>query len=138
MTYRKSVVVLVAYLSIILAGCSDDSARPGATIEGVWGAEHHELVASSDGVRLEYDCAHGAIEGTLVLDSAGTFDVLGTHTREGGPIDLNDPPESLVARYQGRLMGDRLELTVTITDTGDVIGPFTVVRGERGVLRKCL
>jgi len=138
MTHKSVIPVLVASTFIIFAGCSEDPARPDAKIEGVWGADHHELVASGDGILVEYDCAHGTIEEALVFDSAGTFDVMGTHTQEGGPVDLDSPPLALEARYQGRLVGDRLELTVTIAETGDVIGPYTVVRGEKGTLYKCL
>jgi len=123
---------------MVLLGCSDDSVRPGAEIEGVWGSEHHEFVSNGDVATLEYDCAHGSINEALALDSDGRFDVVGTHTREGGPVDLNNPPEAHPARYQGHLFGNWLELTVTLTDTGEVIGPFTVIRGVRGTLYKCL
>jgi hypothetical protein len=135
---NRVIVFLIFALCLFLVGCGDDSVSPGAKIDGVWGADHHELVANSDGALLEYDCAHGSIDSGLVLDSNGRFELEGTHTREGGPIDLNNPPDEHPARYQGRLLGDRLVLTVTITDTGDVLGPFTLIRGERGNLYKCL
>jgi len=48
------------------------------------------------------------------------------------------PPDAQLARYQGRVIGNRLELTVTLSDTGNVIGTFVLVRGESGYLYKCL
>lgn len=138
MSSKRVISLSVLTMVFFMAACSEDSVRPGSTIEGVWGAEHMEVVAGADGVLLEYDCAHGAIDGMLVLDSDGQFDVAGTYTREGGPIDLNDPPEIFSARYQGRVLGNQLVVSVTLTNTGDVIGPYFLAQGVPGHLHKCL
>ncbi|HSG43304.1 MAG TPA: hypothetical protein VLA72_09125 [Anaerolineales bacterium] len=103
------------------------------------GAVHIELIAESDQALIEYDCARGKIDSALIPDSDGQFDILGTHTLGSGPVNLNaPPPDTQPARYQGKVIGNRLELIVTLTDTGDVIGPFILVHGEPGYLYKCL
>ena len=90
------------------------------------------------GADIEYDCAHGSIDEKFAPDSAGRFDATGTHTREsGGPLRVDVKPVSVPARYTGRINGDEMTLTVTLTDTGQDIGTFTLTRGSTGRLRKC-
>ena len=136
----KKRITSILFLSFILllAACGGYSVQPGTKIEGLWGAEHLELLADRYGALLEYDCASGTIDSALILDANGEFDLLGTHTLGGGPVNLDDPPNARPARFQGRLQGKRLELTVILTDTGDVIGPYILIRGEPGLLYRCL
>jgi len=139
MISKRAILILVLVLVLFPVSCGDNLAHPGTKIEGLWGAEHIELIAESDWVLIEYDCARGTINSALIPDSDGQFDILGTYTLGGGPVNLNaPPPDAQPARYQGRVIGNRLELTVTLTDTGDVIGSFVLVRGEPGYLYKCL
>ena len=129
--------ILLTLLSV--AACGDDSVQPATRIEGVWGGEHILLIADASGGTLEYDCAHGTIGESLVADADGHFDFVGTHTREtGGPWHMDDQPEIHPARYQGRVSGRNMTLTVTLTDSGHVLGPYTLVRGGRGEIHKCL
>jgi len=139
MISKQAILILDLFLVLLPVACGDNSVHPGTKIEGLWGAEHIELIAESDQVLIEYDCARGKIESALIPDSDGQFDILGTHTLGSGPVNLNvPPPDARPARYQGRVIGNRLELTVTLTDTGNVMGPFVLVRGEPGYLYKCL
>ena len=135
---KRPITVLIFSLTLFLAACGGNSVQPGTKIEGLWGAEHLELLADRYGAHLEYDCASGTIDSALVLDANGEFDLLGTHTLGGGPVNLDDPPNARPARFQGRFQGKRLELTVILTDTGDVIGPYILIRGEPGLLYRCL
>lgn len=134
---RKPSILFLSFV-FFLAACGGNSVQLGTKIESLWGAEHLELAADNDGALLEYDLASGTIESVLILDANGEFDLIGTHTPGGGPVNLNDPPEARPARIQGRVRGNRLEITVTLTDTGNVIGPFLLVRDEPGLLYRCL
>ena len=135
---KRPITVLIFSLTLFLAACGGNSVQPGTKIEGLWGAEHLELLAESNGALLEYDCASGTIDSPLILDANGEFNLLGTHTVGGGPVNLDDPPEAQPARFQGRVQGKRLELTVRLTNTGVVIGPYILIRGEPGLLYRCL
>lgn len=42
------------------------------------------------------------------------------------------------ARYTGRVDGLRMTLTVTITDTGQRLGTFTLTLGVAGHILRCL
>ena len=70
---------------------------------------------------------------------APSFEVTGTHTPEhGGPVREDEKSESRPARYAGRLAAGRMALTVTLTDTGDILGTFALTQGVAGRLTKCL
>jgi len=119
-------------------GCASAPTTAQSTVPvGVWGARGVNLDVSSTGGRIEYDCAHGSIDSPLSLDAGSRFDVRGTHVREqGGPIPEHEPP-GVPARYTGRLEEDSLTITVTLTDSKEVVGTFTLKRNSEGVLRKC-
>ncbi|MCA1634525.1 MAG: hypothetical protein LC802_12730 [Acidobacteria bacterium] len=110
----------------------------GRVASGVWGGQHIRMNVRADGASVEYDCAHGTIDETLELDNEGRFDAKGTHVREGpGPIRVGKLPRSRPARYTGRVGGDEMSLTLTLTDTSQEIGTYTLTRGSEGFIRKC-
>jgi hypothetical protein len=105
----------------------------------MWGGTSIRLDVTSQGATIEYDCAHGSIDEPLVADRDGRFIVSGTHVREhGGPIRQDEPPDRHPARYEGRLTGETMRLTITLTDLQQGIGTFTLTRGATGRLLKCL
>jgi hypothetical protein len=106
---------------------------------GAWGGDHVGLVLTATGGTLEYDCAHGTIDEPFVTDSAGRFQLMGTHTREhGGPIGRDEKADKHPARYTGGVDGDTMTLTVTLTDSNEVLGTFTLTRGRIARVFKCL
>ena len=117
---------------------------------GMWGGRHVRLDVEAGGARVEFDCAHGRLEGPVVLDAEQRFDVRGTFTRErGGPTlvpegtaDGQVPPdagaETFPARYTGRVAGKSMTLTVTALDSGETLGTFSLGHGRPPVLTKCL
>lgn len=105
---------------------------------GTWGGEHIRIIVNADGASVEYDCAHGTLVGTLILNAENKFTITGSHMREGpGPIRIGITRKSRPARYEGKVTGDDMTLTVTLTDTDDEVGTFTLRRGSEGRLRKC-
>lgn len=105
---------------------------------GAWGGEHISLEITDEGGSVEYDCGRGTIDGRIVTDEAGRFDVRGTHVREhGGPVRKDEKPDEHPARYVGRIEGDVMTLAVTETDTGESVGTYTLTRGAQAKLMKC-
>jgi hypothetical protein len=116
---------------------------------GKWGGARASLVARAGYVLIEFDCAHGRIEGPLALDAAGRFDVGGTYVRErGGPARVGaDEPDSaaphgeseetLRARYTGVVEGRSMTLTVRLVESGAEVGTFSLRLGEPPTLTKC-
>ncbi len=135
---------MVRYLKTVAAvffaglmSCGIDVAAPDMV--GEWGGEHISLTLSLTGGTVEYDCAHGTIAEAIVPGNDGNFSTSGVHVLEhGGPIREDEIPDEHPAVYSGWTNGNRMTLTVTLTDTGAVLGPYELRLGEQPRLFKCL
>jgi hypothetical protein len=126
-------------LTSLLACSAPTSPNEGRVAIGAWDGDHLRVDVTSGGGTTEYDCAHGSIDEPLVADRDGRFSASGTHTFEhGGPIRVDEVPNRHPARYDGRVVGDMLQLTVTVTDTQQLVGSFAVTRAGVPRLAKCL
>jgi hypothetical protein len=114
------------------------SSRPKLVKKGVWGGEHAGMRVESKGALIEYDCAHGTIEQVMSLDGKGRFRFTGTYTLErGGPSMEDEMPDTHPAIYTGRITGSRMIISVTLTDTRQTFGPYTLIYGKTPILMKC-
>lgn len=129
---------MIAAILLVGAGpCAKDLAGPIAPSE--WGGEHVGLTVSATGGNLEYDCASGTIDQPILAATNGNFIALGTHTRgHGGPVRQGEVPDRHAARYDGWTDGEKMNLSVTLTDTGEKLGDFTLVRGQSPRVFRCL
>lgn len=124
--------VLVSIFLISCAGAADMQRIP----TGVWGGEHINIEVGTKSATIEYDCAHGVIEGPLVVDANGRFNLRGTHTPErGGPIRKDEQPPSQPASYVGSISDNKMTLTLKLKDSEDET--FTLEKGKQGELFKC-
>jgi hypothetical protein len=130
--------MLVQVLSLCLAGCSATGVSyGGGPVTGTWGGVHASLALTGDGGTITYDCAHGAVQAPVILGSDGTFDVAGVHVREhGGPVRIDEVPDSVAARYVGQVHGDHMTLRVLAGP--DTLGPFELELGATPQLFRCL
>jgi hypothetical protein len=129
--------LIAAFLLSAAGPCSTDVAGPVAPSE--WGGEHIGLTVSATGGVLEYDCASGTIDQPIVVGANGNFIAQGTHTiGHGGPSMVGEIPDLHPARYDGWTDGETMRLTVTLTDTGEKLGSFTLVRGQSPRVFRCL
>jgi hypothetical protein len=108
--------------------------------EGDWGGNHVSMMVAGNSARLDFDCAHGTIEGPLTLDAESRFDLRGSFVKEhGGPIRRGEesaPGEP--ARYQGKLDGDTIAFEVLLSGSGKSVGSFTASLGKAARVHKCL
>lgn len=120
-----------------VASCARVSTGP--LPPGEWGGQHIGLTVLDRGAALEYDCASGSIDEPLLIDSRGDFLAVGTHTRgHGGPARIDEVPDRHPARYAGSTDGKTMTLTVTLSDSGELLGTFNLVRGASPSVFKCL
>ncbi len=136
MRFRTTVALSFASLLACTTGAVPSSSN-GTPLNGEWGGVHAGLALTAAGGAISYDCAHGGLSAAVVPDRAGHFDVVGVHVREhGGPVRIDEVPDSLPARYLGQVNGDRMTLRVLVgTDT---LGPFDLQRGVPPRLVRCL
>ena len=129
---------LIVLISIAIAACSRTPSGPSTVDAGMWGGDHIMLTVTDKSSHLELDCAHGDIPGPLTADR-GTIAVTGTFVREhGGPIRVDETADAHPALYSGMLTGSTLQLSIRLTDSGEVIGSFSLTRGATGRIAKCL
>ncbi|HEX8560646.1 MAG TPA: hypothetical protein VF668_21310 [Pyrinomonadaceae bacterium] len=109
-----------------------------ALIPGVWGGEHIRFEVTEQGANVEYDCARGAVEGKIIVDGRGRFEVAGTHYEEhGGPVRSDERAVGHPVRLSGVVGGSLLKLTVRRADTKELIGVFSLARDREPNLFKC-
>jgi hypothetical protein len=107
-----------------------------ALTPGVWGGEHIRFEVTENGATIEYDCAHGTVEGRILVDSAGRFNVAGKHFPEhGGPIREGEGSTGQPVRINGRVGGSLIHLNVTRAGTS--LGSFDLTRDNEGRVFKC-
>ena len=110
---------------------------PDTAARGRWGGQGIQMDVTPAGARLEWDCAHGSIEKPLALDAKGNFAVPGVFVRESsGPLRVGGPP-ALRASYSGSVAKETMTLRVTLIESDESIGTFSLTRGDPGRLRKC-
>ena len=129
------------FVSLAVAACdrASTAADQPFVVIGTWGGDHAGLIATSVGGTMEYDCAAGRIEEPLIADSDGRFVASGTHTPgHGGPVLPDEVLTRRPARYDGRVDGDLMSLTVVMTDSNATVGTFQLTRGRSPNVFKCL
>lgn len=115
------------------------STRMGGVQPGSWGGEHIALTVTQIGASFEIDCAHGTIDEALKLDGNGRFSAAGVYIRErGGPDREGQRPDSHPARFTGWTDGQRMTLTITLSDTGQPIMEFSLALNKEPQMTKCL
>src|SRR5262245_27663765 len=127
-------VRLLCLTMLFLWGCAGAPSAPSMPT-GLWGGDHISMTITESGAHLELDCAHGDIRSPL---PAASFTIPGTFVRErGGPIRVDDT-DSHPAMYSASISANTMSLTIRVTDSGETLGPFALVRGTAGRVVKCL
>ena len=63
----------------------------------------------------------------------------GVFVRErGGPVREGEEADRRRARYSGRVDGSTMTLGITLIDSNENIGTFTLNHGAEPLIRKCL
>ena len=130
--------VVIALLASFASGCSATGVdRADVPVTGSWGGIGAGLVLTGEGGTITYDCAHGGFRAPILANSDGAFEVVGVHVPEhGGPVRIDEVPDSLPARYFGQVNDDRMTLRVIVG--ADTLGPFDLKLDASPQLFRCL
>jgi hypothetical protein len=133
MSYRTIARYLLLVVSVVtIAGCRGLGDPDVPVSAGTWGGDAMVTV-TANGVHFEFPCASGDISQPLLTDSSGDFRADGTYVREGGPGFTPQP-----ARYSGHVDNQTMTVTVTLSQTNQQVGSFTVKFGAPGSFAKCV
>jgi hypothetical protein len=134
MTNRTLARCLMLVVSVMtIAGCRGVGDPDVPVAAGTWGSGEAAVTVTANGVHLEFPCASGDITQALLTDSNGDFSVEGVYTRQSGP-GLN--PQA--ARYSGHIDNQTMTLSVTLSQTNQAIGSFTLKLGTPASFAKCV
>ena len=135
MLSKQSTVVFV----VILLGISSVVARTQKMQRipaGNWGGQHINIKVGAKSATIEYDCASGVIQGPLVVDGDGNFNLRGTHRMQrGGPLRADETPQDHPATYTGSIKGNTMTLNLKLSDSD--VETFTLEKGKEGDLFRC-
>src|SRR5436305_9304954 len=132
MSWQKSIRVLLV-ICVLLVSVTAKTQKMRRITTGIWGGEHIRMKVGAKSATIEYDCASGVIDGPLVVDRDGQFNLHGKHKMErGGPVRLGQEPQQLPASYTGSIKGNTMTLTLKVADTEDET--FTLEKGKPGEL----
>ena len=134
----SAINVSLLFILFVLMSCAIYPVKNASTVApSTWGGEHLMLTISASGAALEFDCAAGQIGQPIAVDKNGNFDMAGTFTpQHGGPIRKDESAPAQPARYSGHVARDTMTLNV-VRDQQE-IGKFTLTRGARPKLTRCL
>jgi hypothetical protein len=128
-------VRILFWISVIglLAGCAGTSS-PITEVTGTWGGEDAGLIASDTSAHVHIGCTLGDTDSPIHPLANGSFEASGKYNVDAYPIDrgILHP-----ARFAGRIDGDKMTLTVTLTDNGRQMGPVTLTRGKEPKMGPC-
>ena len=127
--------LLLPGLLLAVASSCPSSAADTALSKGKWAGEAVILVVQERGADIEFECARGRIEGPLIVDGNGDFDLAGTFSPEGPGPSRDEGSSGTAARYQGHVKGASMTLVVRSGDKQ--IGSYHLDRDREVVLRKC-
>lgn len=124
-----------AILSLVVAlSCYAGPAAPVGGISGTWGGDNAGLIASDTSAHIHIGCTLGEASEPIRPDANGRFEAPGTYNVDAYPIDrgIRHP-----ARFIGRIIGNTMTLTVSLTDTARTLGPVTLVYGKEPKMGPC-
>jgi len=133
MLYRTMTRYLALVVSVAtIVGCTGLNNPDVPVSAGTWAGDA-AVTVTANGAHFEFPCASGDVTQPLLADSKGDFSIDGTYIREGGPGFTSQP-----ARYSGHIDNQTMTLTVTLTQTNQKVGTFTVKFGGSGSFAKCV
>jgi hypothetical protein len=117
-----------------LLACSAATSARITEVAGTWGGDNAGLIVSDADVHVHIGCTLGDAPGPIRTDSDGRFEVTGSYNVDAYPVDrgILQP-----ARFTGRIIGQTMTLTVSLTDTARALGPVTLIYGREPKMGPC-
>src|SRR6266498_5670316 len=100
--HRNGLFVVISLVLLIVFSVTSSPRKMQRLQPGTWGGQHIRIEVNGNFATIDYDCAHGTIDGPLILDSKGGFSWGGIYARERpGPIRRDQKSTDRKAIYTG-------------------------------------
>ena len=126
---------IIAILSAFsLLGCSATTSTPITEVAGTWGGDNAGMIVKDTDVHVHIGCTLGDAVGPIRPDASGQFTATATYNVDAYPVDrgIIHP-----ATFTGRIVGEKMTLTVSLNDTPRVLGPVTLTYGKEPTMGPC-
>lgn len=134
MYWKPSTVFVV--MALVVFSVVAETRKMQRIPTGTWGGQHIQMTVHAKSATIEYDCATGVIQGPLVVDANGNFNLRGTHRMQrGGPVRADETPKDHPATYTGSIKGNTMTLKLKLSDSDEET--FTLEKGKAGELFRC-
>ena len=138
----RTVAIAAVFGTMALAGsCGTPSTvvtAGDALAKGTWGGDNAGLIVNDSVAHVHIACTLGDFHAPVPLDANGRFDVDGSYVLRAYPVFIGP---DLPARFEGRVVGNRLTLRVTVNDTVEKktvnVGPVSVTLGSDPRMGPC-
>jgi hypothetical protein len=131
----KTIGVLLVGL-LLLTSVTAEIRKMQRIPTGNWGGQHINMKVGAKSATIEYDCATGVIQGPLVVDRDGNFNLRGTHRMQrGGPTRADETANGHPVTYTGSIKGNTMTLNLKLSDSD--VETFTLEKGKEGELVRC-
>lgn len=135
---RNTPLVILVFFFLVVVSTEARPRKIQRLTVGTWGGEHISIEVQGRSASIDYDCATGTIDGPFTFDRKGQFTWRGSYNRQhGGPVRKNESSYGQRAIYKGFIQGDTLTLTVTLANSNESPGTYTLTRGHQGKVWKC-
>ena len=128
--------IFPVFFSFALVACSAVTSNPVTEVAGTWGGDNAGLIVDVDKSKahVHIGCTVGDAVGPIRPDLEGRFVATGTYNVDAFPVDrgIIHP-----ASFTGRIVGETMTLSVTLTDNGQTLGPVTLVYGKEPTMGPC-
>ena len=125
---------LFALLLVLFVDTCPLGTGPGRLQDGTWGGDNAAVIVADGMIHVHIACTYGDAPVTLGDVVLGRFDVGGLYNITAHPVDLGVYHP---ARFQGRIVGEVLTLTVRLTDQSTTLGPVRVTYGQEPRMGPC-
>jgi hypothetical protein len=126
-------LLIVLSIATVIA-CNGRLAPPITQVVGTWGGDNAGLIVADDRAHVHIGCTLGEASGPIHPDAEGRFETDGTYNIDAYPVDRGIVHP---ARFTGQIAGQRMILTVVLTDTTHQLGPVTLVYGKEPKMGPC-
>ena len=134
--FKKYHILVLALVLLAVCFVIAEAGKMQNIPTGNWGGQHINMKVTAKSATIEYDCATGMIQGPLVIDGDGNFNLRGTHRMQrGGPTRADETPNDHPATYTGSIKGNTMTLNLKVSDSDEVT--FTLEKGKEGELFRC-
>lgn len=126
------IAAVLSTLAVI--ACSTVTPTPITEVAGTWGGENAGLIVDKTDVHVHIGCTVGDAVGPIRPNPDGRFVATGTYNVDAYPVNRGIVHP---ASFTGRIVGETMTLTVTLTDNGQVLGPVTLIYGKEPKMGPC-